>query len=147
MTLMRPRALSELPTLRDAIDRLFDDSFVSPREWLATARPDRPAIDVYTTPEAFIVKAALPGIKPEDVHTTVTGDVLSIAGTYREETKREEEGYLRRELSTGELRRSISLPRGLKTDATEATYADGVLTLTIPKAEEVKPHEIKVTAA
>jgi HSP20 family protein len=147
MTLMRPRTLSQLPTLRDAIDRLFDDSFVSPREWLAPARFERPAIDVYTTPEAFIVKAALPGIKPGDVHTTVTGDVLSIEGTYREEAQREEEGYLYRELSKGELRRSIPLPSGLKTDATEATYADGILTLTIPKAEEAKPHEIKVTAA
>ena len=67
MTLMRLRMLSEVPTLREAIDRLFDDSFVSPREWFATARFDTPAIDAYTTPEAFVVKAAMPGIKREEI--------------------------------------------------------------------------------
>jgi HSP20 family protein len=146
MTLTRPRMFSEVPTLREAIDRLFDESFVSPREF-ATARFDRPAIDAYTTPEAFVVKAAMPGIKPEEIHTTVTGDVLTVEGKFREESKREEQGYLYRELSRGELRRSISLPAGLKTDAAEAAYADGILTLTIPKAEAAKPHEIKVKAA
>lgn len=147
MTLIRPRVSSELPSLRDAIDRLFDESFVSPREWLATERFDRPAIDAYTTPEAFVVKAAMPGIKPDEIHTTVTGNVLTVEGAYREEAKREEQGYLVRELSRGELRRSIGLPAGLKVDAAEAAYADGILTLTIPKAETAKPREIKVKAA
>lgn len=146
MTLMRPRTHSDLPTLREAIDRLFDESF-APREWFAAERFDRPAIDAYSTPDAFVVKAAMPGIKPEDIHTTVTGDVLTVEGKYREETKREEQGYLYRELSRGELRRSISLPAGLKTDASQASYADGILTLTIPKAEEAKPRTIEVKAA
>lgn len=78
-------------------------------------RFEKPAIVAYTTPEAFVVKAAMPGIKPEAVQTTVTGEVLTVAGKYREETKREEHGYLYHELSRGELRRSISLPAGLKT--------------------------------
>jgi HSP20 family protein len=147
MTLMRPRMFSEVPTLREAIDRLFDESFVSPREWFATDRFDRPAIDAYSTPEAFVVKAAMPGVKPDDIHTTVTGDVLTVDGKYGQETKREEQGYLYRELNRGELRRSISLPAGLKTVAAEAEYADGILTLTIPKAEAAKPREIKVKAA
>ena len=147
MTLMRPRMFSEVPTLREAIDRLFDESLVSPRQWFATDRVDRPAIDAYSTPEAFVVKAAMPGIKPEEIHTTVSGDVLTVEGKYREESKHEEQGYLYRELSRGELRRSISLPAGLKTDAAEAAYADGILTLTIPKAEASKPREIKVKAA
>jgi len=147
MTLMRPRVFSELPTLREAIDRLYDESFGSPREWFGMDRFERPAIDAYTTPEAFLVKAALPGFKAEDIQTTITGDVLTVEGKYRQETKREEQGYLYRELSRGELRRSISLPSGLKTDAAEAAYADGILTLTIPKAEEAKPREITVKAA
>lgn len=147
MTLMRPRVFPEVPTLRDAIDRLFDESFVSPREWLAVDRRDKPAIDVYTTPEEFVVRAALPGIKPEDIHTTITGDVLTIEGKFREETKREEEGYLYRELSRSELRRTIGLPAGLKTEAAQASFADGILTLTVPKAEAALPREIKVKAA
>ena len=147
MTLMRPRMFSEAPSLRDAIDRLFDESFTVPREWFATERFNRPAIDAYTTPEAFVVKAAMPGIKPEEIHTTITGDVLTVEGKFREESKHEEQGFLHRELSRGELRRSISLPAGLKTDAADAAYADGILTLTIPKAEAAKPREIKVKAA
>lgn len=147
MTLMRPRLFSEVPSLRDAIDRLFDESFVSPRQMFPIDRFDRPAIDAYSTPEAFVVKAAMPGIKPEEIHTTLTGDVLMVEGKFREESKHEEQGYLYRELSRGELRRSISLPAGLKTDAAEAAYADGILTLTIPKAEASKPREIKVKTA
>jgi HSP20 family protein len=147
MTLMRPRMIPELPTLREAIDRLFDESFVSPRELLAMERFDRPAIDAYTTPEALVVKVAVPGLKPADIHTTITGDVLTVEGKHQEETKREDQGYLYRELSRGELRRSISLPAGLKTDAADAAYANGILTLTIPKVEEAKPREIKVKAA
>jgi HSP20 family protein len=147
MTLMRPRVFPEGPTLRDAIDRLFDESFVSPREWLTVDRRDKPAIDAYTTPDAFVVRAALPGVKPEDIHTTITGDVLTIDGKFREETKREEEGYLYRELSRSELRRTIGLPAGLKTEAAQASFADGILTLTVPKAETALPREIKVKAA
>jgi HSP20 family protein len=146
MTLTRPRGLSELPTLREAIDRLFEESFVPLPVFPTRDGFDKPAIDVYTTPEAYVVKVALPGVKPDDVHSTITGDVLTVEGTFRQEEKREETGYLFREISTGQMRRSITLPRGLRTDAVEATYADGVLTMTIPKAEEVKPREIKVHA-
>jgi HSP20 family protein len=146
MTIMRPRTFNEM-SISEAIDRLFDESFGSPRGWFGVDRFERPPIDAFTTPDAFVVKVAVPGLKPEDIHTTVTGDVLAVEGTYREETERKEQGYLYRELNRGELRRSIRLPAGLKTDAAEATYADGILTLRIPKLEEVKPREIQVKAA
>ena len=144
MTLMRPRPFLDTPSLREAMDRLFERSFVSPGEWLTLARFEQPAIDVVSKPDAFVVKAALPGVKPEDIETTVTGDTLTIHGKYQEEEKREEEGYLYRELSRGEFRRSIGLPTGIKSEAAEATFKDGILTLSIPKVEPVKPREIKV---
>ncbi len=147
MTLMRSRIGTELPTLREAVDRLFDDSFVSPREWASIERVGRPAIDAYTTPEAFVVKVAMPGIKAEEIHSTVSGDVLTIEGAFHDEVKREEQGYLVRELNRATLHRSITLPSGLKVDAAQGTYAEGILTLTFPKAEETKPREIKVKAA
>jgi HSP20 family protein len=139
-----PRPLFDAPSLREAMDRLFDRSFVTPGEWLTLARFEQPAIDVVSKPEVFVVQAALPGVKPEDIETTITGDTLTIHGKYLEDEKKEEEGYLFRELSRGEFHRVIALPRGIKTDAAEATFHDGILTLTIPKVEPVKPQEIKV---
>jgi HSP20 family protein len=144
MTLMRPRIFPEMPTLREAIDRLFDESFVPAGELLPVIPTERPAIDAYATPEKFIVRVALPGMKAEAIHTAIAGDLLTIGGKHEEATEVEEKGYLRRELSRGELRRSVTLPQGLKVEAAEASYVDGVLTVTIPKLEEVKPREIKV---
>lgn len=144
MALSRRRNRPEWPSLRHALDELFDESFVSPREWLTLAASEVPAIDMYTTPDAVVVKAAMPGFKREEIETTITGDVLSIHAKHRDEVKREEADYLYREVSHGELRRSITLPRGLRTDEAEAIYADGILTLTIAKAEKSKPLEIKV---
>lgn len=147
MTLMRPATLPDVASLREAIEHLFDDSVVFPREWRLSERFERPAIDAYTTAEAFVVKIAVPGLKADDVQTTITGDVLTVEGKFREETKREEQGYIYRELSRGDLRRSIRLPAGLDTEAAEGAYGDGILTVTIPKVEEAKPREIKVKAA
>jgi HSP20 family protein len=136
-----------MPTLREAIDRLFDDSFVSPQGWASIERVGRPPIDAYATREAFTVKVAMPGIKPEEIHTTVTGDVLTVDGAFREDEEPEDAGYVVRELHRGTFHRSMTLPAGLKIDAARASYADGMLTLTFPKAEAAKPREIKVKAA
>jgi len=144
MTLMRPRSLFDPPSLRDAMDRLFDRSFVSPGEWLTLARFEQPAIDVVSKPEAFVVKAALPGVQPEDIETTITGNTLTVHGKFREEENREEEGYLYRELSRGEFRRSVGLPTDITSEGAEATFKEGILTLTIPKVKPIKPRQIKV---
>jgi HSP20 family protein len=149
MTLMRPRyGAPMLPTLHEAIDRLFDESFVRPGEWLTLGVDGRfaLALDAYATKEHFVVKAALPGVKPEAVETTIDGDTLTIRGTFEEKGEKEDAGYLLRELSRGEFRRSVVLPRGLKTDKVEAVFEHGILTLTFPKVEETKPRKITVTA-
>lgn len=149
MTLMRPRpTFPELPSLRQAIDRLFDESFVRPGEWL-TVRPEgiyAPPVDAYATKDEFLVRVALPGIKPDAVETTIEGDTLTIHGSYEVKEEKEEVGYLYRELARGEFRRSIVLPVGLRTEAAEATFERGILTLRIPKLEEVKPRRIEVKA-
>jgi HSP20 family protein len=93
MTLMRPRPYFDTPSLREAMDRLFDRSFVTPGEWMTLARFETPAIDVVSKPEAIVVKVALPGVKPDDIETTITGNTLEIHGTYRDEEKKEEDGY------------------------------------------------------
>ena len=149
MTIMRPRyGMPMLPSLRETIDRLFDESFVRPAEWMTLGIDGKlfPPFDAYATKEAFIVKAGLPGVKPEAVETTIEGDTLTIRGRYEEIGEKDESGYLLRELSRGEFRRSLVLPTGLKTDAVEAVFEHGILTLTFPKVEAAKPRKITVTA-
>ncbi len=132
-------------SLRNAMDRLFDESFVRPGlGWLAPLGAADLAVDVYETKEDVVVKAALPGIAPEQVEVTITGDTLTIRGETKEESEVKEENYLRKERRFGSFHRTVTLPSGLKSDKADASFENGVLTLKIPKAEETKPKSIKV---
>jgi len=147
MAIERWRPFSELMSLRQAMDRLFDGSFVQPSHALATlSEAATPALDVYQTPNEVVVKAALPGIKPDDVNIDITGDTLTIKGETKAKQEIKRDDYLYQERRYGTFSRSVVLPGGLKPDRAEATMDDGVLTLTIPKAEELKPKSIKVKA-
>lgn len=146
MTLMRWDPFKEMMTLRQAMDRLFEDSFVRmPRLWPDSLGGDV-LIDMYQTPNEVVVKAALPGVRPEEVDISVTGDVLTIKGEHKEEKEVKERDYLLREHRYGAFSRSISIPIPVKSDKAEAVFENGILTLTLPKAEEVKPKQIKVKA-
>ena len=147
MAIERWHPFTELMSLRQAMDRLFEDSFVHPSRSLeALGEVAAPTLDVYQTPSEIVVKAALPGVKPEDVNIDITGDALTIKGESKAEQEVKREDYLYQERRYGAFSRSVVLPEGLKSDKAEATIEDGVLTLTIPKAEEVKPKAIKVKA-
>ncbi|HEX6655975.1 MAG TPA: Hsp20/alpha crystallin family protein [Candidatus Limnocylindria bacterium] len=139
---------SEMVTLRQAMDRLFEDSFVSPLS-LRPVNGDAPgpALDVHETGDEIVVSAALPGLKPEDVDITITGQTLSIRGEFKADEKVERDQYLYRERRFGTFHRQLQLPVRVQGDAASADFEDGVLTLTIPKAEEVKPRQIQVKAA
>lgn len=144
-SLIRWDPFREAMSLRNAIDRLFEESFVSPRVgWWAPLGAADLAIDMYETKDQVVVKAAMPGIKPENTEVTITGNTLTIRGEAKEEKEVREENYLCRERRMGTFSRSIALPDGLKADKAEATFEHGVLTLKIPKAEEAKPKTIKV---
>lgn len=104
------------------------------------------AVDVYETEDSVVVKTPIAGVKAEDIQVSVTGDTLTIKAEIKENQEIKRESYLRQERRYGACCRSITLPDGLQTDKAEADYADGVLTLTFPKAEEVKPKSIKVTS-
>lgn len=135
----------DLISLRDAMDRIFEESFVRPpREWLAPTAPRTLELDIYETENEVVVKAAVPGLKPEDIDVTIAGDTLSIKGETQEEKEERGKNYLRRERRYGAFSRAVSLPAGLQADKAEASFEDGMLTLTIPKAEEIKPKSIKV---
>lgn len=147
MAIERWQPFSELMSLRQAMDRLFEDSFVRPSRGLAAlAEIAAPALNVYQTPTEVVLKAALSGLKPEDVSIDITGETLTIKGESKAEQEIKKEDYLYQERRYGAFSRSVVLPSGLKTDKAEATMEDGILTLTIPKVEEVKPKNISVKA-
>ncbi len=116
----------------------------------STYREDRPwalALDVAETEDKFIVKASLPGINPDDLDITFTDNVLTIKGEIKEEQDIEEGKYHLRERRYGMFQRSIALPVPVDANKIEAVYKDGVLTLFIPKVEEIKPKKISVKAS
>ncbi len=146
MSIMKWRPSRELAAIRDEMDRLFDEffNFVPSRrrellegEWL-------PSVDVAETDDNVVVTAELPGVKQDDVSISVLNDVLTLKGEKKEEKEIKRENYHRIERSYGSFQRSISLPTGVQADKAKATYKDGVLTVTIPKAESAKPKSIKI---
>ena len=145
--IVRWEPFRELVSLREAMDRLFEESFVRPGGGrLAPAGMEIPAVDMYQTDDAVVVKSAIPGIKPEDIDISITGDTLTIKGETRAEEEVNEENYIRRERRYGSFCRSLALPLPVVTEKAEAEFENGVLTLTLPKAEEVKPKAIKIKA-
>ncbi|MDH4335328.1 MAG: Hsp20/alpha crystallin family protein [Chloroflexota bacterium] len=134
-------------TLRQAMDRLFEDSFVSPLSWRRVeGETVSPSIDLHETTDDLVVTASLPGLKAEDVEITITGQTLSIRGEFKADEKVERDQYLYRERRFGAFHRQMSLPVRVVGDHATATFEDGLLTLRVPKAEEVKPHQIAIKA-
>ena len=147
MTIIRRASpFDELFTLSRAMDRLFDDETFRPRAWRAVGVGAEPALDITTTPDELVVKASLPGWTPEDVDITLTGSTLTISGETKEESRREEESWILNEIRRGSFSRTLELPKGLVGDRATASFENGLLTLRIPKAEEVKPKQIKISA-
>jgi HSP20 family protein len=143
MTLVRrTNPFGELISLRSAMDRLFEDSFVRPANGSGSDRTV--ALDMYATADSFVVEAALPGIKPEDINVSVLGDTLTISANTSAEQEREDDGYSYREIRRGSYSRTVTLPTALKTDAATATFENGLLKLSFPKAEEAKPRQIEI---
>jgi len=145
MTLMRrPSPFGDLLTLRQAVDRMFDEPFFRSFQG-GGSEFGAPALDVRTTADALVVEAALPGVKPEDVDITVENGTLAIRAESKASTEQGEGEYLVREITRGSFVRTISLPNGLEADKAEATFENGVLQLRIPKAEQVKPRQIRIS--
>jgi HSP20 family protein len=147
MTIVRRASpLGELVSLRQAMDRLFEDSFVRPRGWVGSALEGYGLpLDVTSSADALIVEASLPGFKPEDVEITVENGALSIHAESRSEQSEGEGESLVTEIRRGSVSRTITLPSGLEPDKATATYEQGILKLRIPKAEAVKPRQIRIS--
>jgi len=142
------RPFREVSRLRREMDRLWDDYFGPGRRGLQPLEPEfAPAMDVKETAEAVVVKAEVPGIDAKDINISMTGDVLTIKGEKKSEREEKEENYHVVERSYGSFARSITLPGAVDLDNIEAKYDKGVLTVTCPKKEEVKPKAIEIKTA
>ncbi|MGZ6316812.1 MAG: Hsp20/alpha crystallin family protein [Anaerolineales bacterium] len=145
--LIRWEPMREAVTLRDAMDRLFDEAVTRPWSLMDGGRgAGGPAVDMYQTDNEVVVKAAVPGMKPEDVQISVTGDMLTIKGETQENSDTKEQAYHIREHRWGSFERVVGLPTAVVSEKAQAEFENGILTITLPKAEEVKPKMISVKA-
>lgn len=135
------RPFREAVSLRDAMDRLFEDSVITPKT-IGTM----PRIDIKETEDAIVVKAELPGIEEEKVDIEIMDNVMTISGEKAEEKVEEGEGYHYKESHTGTFTRSFNLPADVKADSAQAEMKNGVLSITIPKVEPKKAKKISIRA-
>ena len=142
--LTRYNPFNEAVSLREAMDRLFEDSYISPR--VAGPFGGRGVTaNLFETPDSFILQVPMPGVKPEDVEITAQQDTLSL----KWETKAQvPEGATVHwhGFGAGQYQQTFTLPASINADRAEASTADGVLMLTLPKAEHAKPRQIQVRA-
>jgi len=138
-TLTRWDPFAELSELRSRFDRMFD-------EWLdGRERAWTPAIDVVRENGHLVVRADLPGIKPEEVKIEVEDDILTISGEHEERSDEKEEGYVRRERRYGSFSRSMALPGGVDAKKIKASTRDGVVEVTIPLPKEASKEPVRIT--
>ncbi len=128
--------------INQMFDRFFHGGTAEDREFGPSAW--MPAVDLVEKGDAFVANVELPGVSKEDVKITLQENVLTIRGEKKEEKESKDSNYHRLERSYGSFQRSFSLPAAVKADAVEAAYRDGILTITLPKAEEVKRRQIEV---
>jgi HSP20 family protein len=138
--------VSDLVSLREAMNRLFEDSFIRPRGgWPTTAEGmGMLPLDVYESDDEVTVRASIPGVNPDDIDISVLGATLTIKGEKSEDREEKKGNYHLRERHYGAFQRSVNLPSQVNVDKAKAEFKDGVLILTLPKIEAAKPKSIKV---
>jgi HSP20 family protein len=144
MAIQRWEPLREMVSLRDAMNSLLQESFVRPLGMLADGAGMLP-LDIAENENEFIVKASMPGVRPEDVQITIQGDTLSIRGEIKGEEEKKGTNYHLRERRYGQFFRTVSLSTPIAADKAQANFENGVLTLVLPKAEEARPKQIKIS--
>src|ERR1700722_304497 len=143
-TIARLEPFRGFSTLQDQVNRLFNQSFHAQGEESALTTW-APAVDIYETPNELVVKADLPDVDEKEIDVRVENNLLTIRGERKFEKSVSEESYLRVERTYGAFSRSFSLPNTVNAEAIGAEYKNGVLTVNLPKREESKPRQVKVT--
>ena len=147
MTITRFTPMTDFVSLREAMDRLFEDSFIRPTTYsgLAAGQIAVP-VDLWETSDAYHLRADLPGMTPDTIDINATADTVSFAGESKAQTDVANEGWLRQERRVGKFQRSFTLPVQIDPNKVQASFEHGVLDLVLPKADQVKPRTIKVNA-
>jgi HSP20 family protein len=147
MTLARFSPMTDIVSLRDAMDRLFEESYIRPTTWtgLAAGHVAVP-VDLWETKDAYHLRADVPGVTADQLDINATSDSISISGEMKTQSEVTEDGWLRQERRVGKFQRAFTLPMAIDPTKVEATFESGVLRLVLPKAENVKPRTIKVNA-
>jgi len=147
MDLIQWKPFREVSRLRSEMDRLWDEYFGAGRRALQPLEESwLPAVDVSETGEKITVTAEIPGMEAKDIDISIVGDTLVIKGEKKSEKEEKEENYHMVERSYGSFSRSMKLPAAVDADKVDATYKNGVLTVVLPKKEEVKPKAIEIKA-
>lgn len=142
MSLIRWKPFSEIDSLQREMNSLFDSLMPTTSERLSTGFI--PAAEMEETPEAIILKLEIPGMDAKDIDIQVSAESIAISGERKSETKTEEKGVTRSEFRYGSFSRVIPLPARVQNTNVNAEYKDGILNLTLPKAEEEKNKVVKV---
>lgn len=147
MTLVKWRPMRDLMSVQDEMNRMFDrffgrepwedEEFMAPAKWY-------PMVDIKENKDEFTVLAELPGMKKDDIHITFTNGRLVLEGERKKEKEEKDANYHRVERAYGKFYRSFDLPTAVQGDKINAEFKDGILKISLPKAEEVKPKEIDV---
>lgn len=135
------RPFREAVSLRDAMDRLFEESVITPSKSAAVAMPK---IDIKEKKDSVVVKAEIPGVAEEDLEIEITDNVMTISGEKKEEKEEDKDGYHYKESHTGSFSRSFSLPSEVAAEKADAEMKNGVLTITVPKVEAKKPKKVTI---
>jgi len=141
VTIARFTPLTDVVSLREAMDRLFEDSFIRPNgQQLAVP------VDLWETKDAYHLQADLPGLSADDIEINVTPDTVTISGETKPGTDVTNEGWLRQERLFGKFKRSFTVPTQIDPSKVEAKFTNGVLELVLRKAENHKPRTVKINA-
>ena len=130
--------------IQGEVNRLFDAFLGRPMAGPSGTRTWLPPVDMHETKDELVLTVEVPGVREKDVTVSITGDLLSIKGERRWDDEVKDRQYLHMERATGQFERLVQLPMAVQVDKVKATYRDGVLQVTLPKAEELKPREIKI---
>ncbi len=136
----------DLTDIQTQMNRLFDNFVGQPTSSGLAERVWAPAADMYETKNEVVITAELPGLSEKDIHLSITGDLLTIQGERQWSGDVQDASHYRRERWFGKFERTFSLPMPVESGQIKATYRDGVLTVKLPKVEEIKPKEIKIEA-